>query len=119
VLRDYIEDALQKGWIRHSTSPAGSPILFVLKKDATLRLYVDYRGLNSVTIKDRCPLPLIRETLDRMTGACYYTTLNLKDAYNRIRIQPGDEWKTAFCTRYGHFEYLVMPFSLTNAPATF
>ncbi|GAB7357806.1 hypothetical protein MBLNU459_g0793t2 [Dothideomycetes sp. NU459] len=119
VLQEYIEDALQKGWIQHSTSPAGSPILFVPKKDGTLRLCVDYRGLNAVTIKDRCPLPLIEETLDRMQGSRYYTSLDLKDAYNRIRIKPGDEWKTAFRTRYGHFEYLVMPFGLTNAPATF
>jgi hypothetical protein len=119
VLRQYIEEALQKGWIRHSTSPAGSPILFVPKKDGTLRLCVDYRGLNAVTIKDRCPLPLIGETLDRLSGARYYTTLDLKDAYHRMRIKAGDEWKTAFRTRYGHFEYLVMPFGLTNAPASF
>jgi hypothetical protein len=119
VLRAYLEEALQKGWIRHSTSPAGAPILFVPKKDGTLRLCVDYRGLNSVTIKDRCPLPLIGETLDRLSGARYYTTLDLKDAYHRLRIKAGDEWKTAFRTRYGHFEYLVMPFGLTNAPASF
>ena len=119
LLREYIEEALRRGWIRHSTSPAGAPILFVPKKDGTLRLCVDYRGLNNVTIKDRCPLPLIGETLDRLSGARYYTTLDLKDAYHRIRIKAGDEWKTAFRTRYGHFEYLVMPFSLTNALASF
>ena len=119
LLREYIEEALRRGWIRHSTSPAGAPILFVPKKDGTLRLCVDYRGLNNVTIKDRCPLPLIGETLDRLSGARYYTTLDLKDAYHRIRIKAGDEWKTAFRTRYGHFEYLVMPFGLTNAPASF
>jgi hypothetical protein len=119
VLREYLEDAMQKGWIRHSTSPAGAPILFVPKKDGTLRLCVDYRGLNSVTIKDRCALPLVGETLDRLCGARYYTTLDLRNAYHRIRIKAGDEWKTAFRTRYGHFEYLVMPFGLTNAPASF
>jgi hypothetical protein len=119
LLREYIEEALRKGWIRHSTSPAGAPIIFVPKKDGTLRLCVDYRGLNAVTIKDRCPLPLIGETLDRLSGAHYYTTLDLKDAYHRMRIKAGDEWKTAFRTRYGHFEYLVMPFGLTNAPASF
>lgn len=91
VLREYLEDALEKGWIRHSTSPAGAPILFVPKKDGTLRLCVDYRALNSVTIKDRCPLPLVGETLDRMTDARRYTTLDMKDAYNRIRIRAGDE----------------------------
>jgi hypothetical protein len=119
VLRAYLNDALTKGLIRHSTSPAGAPILFVLKKDGTLRLCVDYRALNSVTIKDRYALPLVNETLDRIRGARYFTTLDLKDAYYRIRIRTGDKWKTAFRTRYRHFEYIVMPFGLTNAPATF
>ena len=119
VLKTYIKDALAKGWIRPSTSPAGAPILFVPKKDGTLRLCVDYRGLNAITIKNRYPLPLISETLDRLAGAKYYTKLDLRNAYHRIRIKEGDEWKTAFRTRYGHFEYLVMPFGLANAPATF
>ena len=119
ALRNYLDDALAKGWIQHSTSPAGAPILFVPKKDGGLRLCVDYRGLNKVTVKNRHPLPLISETLDRLNGAKQFTKLDLKDAYHRIRIRRGDEWKTAFRTRYGHFEYLVMPFGLTNAPATF
>ena len=118
-LRRYLDDALAKGWIRHSVSPAGAPILFVPKKDGGLRLCVDYRGLNAVTIKNRHPLPLITETLDRLCGAKRFSKLDLKDAYHRIRIKRGDEWKTAFRTRYGHFEYLVMPFGLANAPATF
>jgi Reverse transcriptase (RNA-dependent DNA polymerase) len=80
---------------------------------------VDYRGLNRIIVKNRYPLPLISETLDRFEGAMIYTRLDLRDAYHRIRIKQGDEWKTAFRTRYGHFEYLVMPFELTNAPATF
>ena len=119
VLRTYLDDALAKGWIKHSISPAGAPILFVQKKDGSLRLCVDYRGLNAVTIKNRHPLPLIMETLDRLQGAKWFSKLDLKDAYHRIRIRKGDEWKTAFRTRYGHFEYLVMPFGLANAPATF
>ena len=119
VLREYLDDSLAKGWIQHSTSPAGAPILFVPKKDGSLRLCVDYRGLNKVTIKNRHPLPLISEILDRLSGARYFTKLDLKDAYHRIRIREGDEWKTAFRTRYGHFEYTVMPFGLANAPATF
>jgi len=119
VLRDYLKDALEKGWIQRSTSPAGAPILFVPKKDGTLRLCVDYRALNDVTIEDRCQIPLIGETLDRLRGASWYTSLDLKDAYHWIRVNAGDEWKTAFRTRYGHFEYLVMPFGLANAPATF
>ncbi len=118
-LRRYLEDSLQKGWIRHSTSSAGAPILFVPKKDGGLRLCVDYRGLNAVTVKNRHPLPLITETLDRLCGSKVFTKLDLKDAYHRLRIKAGDEWKTAFRTRYGHFEYLVMPFGLANAPATF
>jgi hypothetical protein len=119
ALRDYLQEALAQGWITHSVSPAGAPILFVPKKDGGLRLCVDYRGLNKVTVKNRHPLPLINETLDRLVGAKRYTKLDLKDAYHRIRIKAGDEWKTAFRTRYGHFEYRVMPFGLANAPATF
>lgn len=119
ALRVYLDEALAKGWIQPSESPAGAPILFVPKKDGSLRLCVDYRGLNKVTIKNRYPLPLILEILDRLNGAKYFTKLDLRDAYHRIRILRGDRWKTAFRTRYGQFEYLVMPFGLTNAPATF
>lgn len=119
VLRKYLSDYLARGWIRRSKSPAGAPILFVKKKDGTLRLCVDYRGLNKITLKNRHPLPLITESLERLAQAKYYTKLDVRDAYHRIRIKEGDEWKTAFRTRYGHFEYLVMPFGLTNAPAQF
>ncbi|KFY17373.1 hypothetical protein V491_05014, partial [Pseudogymnoascus sp. VKM F-3775] len=119
TLREYLDSSLEKGWIYRSTSPAGAPILFVPKKDGGLRLCVDYRGLNKVTVRNRTPLPLIGETLDRLRRSKVFTKLDLKDAYHCIRIRKGDEWKTAFRTRYGHFEYLVMPFGLTNAPATF
>ena len=119
VLREYIETALNKGWIRPSTSPAGAPIIFVPKKDGSLRLCVDYRGLNAITGKNRYPLPLVSEILDRLSNAKIYTKLDLRDAYHRIRIKEGREWMTAFRTRYGHFEYTVMPFGLANAPATF
>lgn len=120
TLRNYLADAIEKGWIRRSTSPAGALVLFVPKKGgAGLRLCVDYRGLNRITVKNRHPLPLISETLARLGTAAVFTKLDLKDAYHRIRIKKGDEWKTAFRTRYGHFEYLVMPFGLTNALATF
>jgi hypothetical protein len=119
VLREYIKSSLAKGWIQKSKSPADAPILFAQKKDGTLRLYIDYRGLNKVTIKNRYPLPLINETLNRLSGARFFTKLDLRDTYYRIRIRRGDEWKTAFRTRYGHFEYLIMPFGLTNTPATF
>lgn len=119
VLSDYIKTNLENGFIRPSTSPAGAPILFVKKKDGSLRLCVDYRGLNKVTIKNRYPLPLINEMLDRLSSASVFTKLDIRNAYHRIRIHEGDEWKTAFRTRYGHFEYQVMPFGLTNAPGSF
>ena len=118
-LRRYLNDAPAKRWIQHSISPAGASILFVPKKDGGLRLCVNYRELNKVTVKNRHPLPLISETLDRLTGAKVFIKLDLKDAYHCIRIQKGDKWKTAFRTQYGYFEYLVMLFELTNAPATF
>jgi len=118
-LRKNIDENLAKGFIRRSESPAGAPVLFVKKKDGTLRLCVDYRALNKITVKNRCPLPLINETMDQLKDATIFSKIDLKGAYNLIRIAEGDEWKTAFRTRYGHFEYLVMPFGLTNAPATF
>ena len=119
VLRQYIQENLGKGFIRPSKSPAAAPVLFVPKKDGTLRLCIDYRGLNKVTVKNRYPLPLMGEILNRVNGATVFSKIDLKDAYYRIRIRPGDEWKTAFRTRYGQYEYLVMPFGLTNAPAAF
>jgi transposase InsO family protein len=118
TVRKYIEENLSKGFIRSSSSPAGAPILFVKKKDGSLRLCVDYRGLNEITVKNRYPLPLIQETLMQLQKAKWYTRLDARNAYNLLRIAEGDEWKTAFRTRFGHFEYLVMPFGLTNAPAS-
>ena len=117
-LRRYIEVNLRKGFIRPSSSPAGYPILFVPKKDGTLRLCVDYRQLNDITIKNRYALPLMSELTDRLRGKKCYTKLDLRGAYNLIRMKDGEEWKTAFRTKYGHYEYTVMPFGLTNAPAT-
>ena len=119
ALSEYLDDAIRRGWIRHSTSPAGAPILFVPKKDGRLRLCVDYRGLNRVTVKNRLALPLISEILDRVSGATVFSKIDLKDAYYRIPVVVTDRWKTAFRMRYGHFEYNVMPFRLTNAPVTF
>jgi hypothetical protein len=118
-LREYLDTALKKGWIRVSKSLSAVPILFVPKKDEGDRLCVDYRSLNRVAIKNRYPLPLISELLDRLGHAKVFTKLDLRDAYHRLRIKEGDEWKTAFKTRYGLFEYMVMPFSLANAPTTF
>jgi len=93
--------------------------MFVKKKDGNLRLCVDYRGLNYVTKKDRYPLPLIGEALDRLRMAKYYTRLDIKDADHNVRIKEGDEWKTTFTMKYGTYKYLVMPLGQTNAPAAF
>ncbi|PNH26348.1 hypothetical protein BJF96_g10337 [Verticillium dahliae] len=119
TLDEYLKENLRKGYIRPSTSPAGYPILFVPKKNGKERLCVDYRQLNDITIKNCYPLPLISELRDALAGSNWFTALDLKGAYNLIRIKDGEEWKTAFRTRRGHYEYLVMPFGLTNAPATF
>ncbi|RYC53832.1 hypothetical protein CHU98_g12376, partial [Xylaria longipes] len=118
-LRKWLAEMIKNGKIRKSKSPAGAPILFVPKKDGTLRLCVDYRGLNHITVKNRFTLPLISEMLDRIAHAKVFSKIDLKDAYYRLRIRTGDEWKTAFRTRYGHYEFLVMPMGLCNAPATF
>jgi len=119
ILREYIEKAIAKEWIRESKSPTSALILFVLKVDGSLRLCIDFRALNSMTIKDRYPLLLISEIMDRFVKAKRFTKLDIANACYRLRIKEGDEWKTAFCTRYSHYKYLVMPFRLTNAPATF
>ncbi len=119
ALREYLDENLAKGFIVPSESPAAAPILFVKKKDGSLRLCVDYRGLNAMTIKNRYPLPLISDLLDRLRHAKVFTKIDLRGAYNLLRIAKGEEWKTAFRTRYGLFEYRVMPFGLTNAPASF
>lgn len=118
VLRKYIDEMMKKGFIRKSKSSAGYPVLFAPKKDGTLRLCIDYRKLNDITIKNRYPLPNIQELRDRLSKAKVFTALDLRGAYNLIRMKEGEEWKTAFRTRYGHYEYTVMPFGLTNAPAS-
>jgi hypothetical protein len=119
TLKEYIDANLKKGYIRESASPWGSPVLFAGKKDGGKRLCIDYRKLNDLTKKDRYALPLAEELRDRLRGAKIFTQLDLRGAYNLIRMAPGEEEKTAFRTRYGHYEYTVMPFGLTNAPATF
>ena len=119
TLKTYIKTYLNIGFIWPSKSPAGAPILFNKKLDGNLWLYVDYPGLNNLMIKNQYLLLLIDEKLDRLGWAKRFTQLNLTNAYHQMRIKEGDKWKTAFWTRYGHFEYKVMPFSLFNAPATF
>lgn len=119
VLSKYLKDNLNIGHIRISKSPFGAPILFVKKKDGTLRLCVDYRGLNNITIKNKYALPLIPEALDRLKTASVFTKFDIRVGYANIHMKEGDEYKTAFKTRYGLYEYCVMPFGLTNAPAAF
>ena len=119
ALREWLDENLSKGFIRASLSPAGAPIQFVQKSDGSLRLCVDYRGLNGGMIKNRYPLPLIRETLMQLSKAYYYTALDVCSAYNLLRMAEGDEWKMAFRTQYGLHESLVILFGLTNALADF
>ncbi|KAI2648698.1 Transposon Tf2-9 polyprotein [Labeo rohita] len=107
------------GFIRPSSSPAGAGFFFVGKKDGSLRPCIDYRGLNNITVKNTYPLPLISSAFERLQGASIFTKLDLRNAYHLVRIRRGDEWKTAFNTPRGHFEYLVMPFGLSNSPGVF
>jgi hypothetical protein len=119
VLRKTLTEHLGKGFIRVSNSPAAAPVLFVKKPGGGLRFCCDYRALNKVTKKDRYPLPLIHETLERIGKARWFTKLDVIAAFHKIRIAEGDEWLTAFRTRYGLYEWLVTPFGLANAPSTF
>ena len=119
MLKTYIETNLANSFIKPSKSPAGAPILFICKKNGSLWLYVDYRGFYNLTIKNWYPLPLIGESLDCLGCAKRFTQLDLTNAYHQMQIREGDVWKTAFWTRYDYFEYQVMPFGFSNAPATF
>jgi hypothetical protein len=118
-LKIQLQDLLEKGFIRPSSSPWGCPAIFVKKKDQTLRMCVDDRPLNVLTIKNKYPLPRIDILFDQLTGARVFSKIDLRSGYHQIRIRPEDIPKTAFTTRYGLFEYLVMSFGLTNAPAHF
>jgi hypothetical protein len=118
-LKIQLQDLLSKGFIRPSSSPWGCPVIFVKKKDQTLRMCVDYRPLNEVTIKNKYPLPRIDILFDQLTGARVFSKIDLRSGYHQIRIRPEDIQKTAFTTWYGLFEYLVMSFGLTNAPSYF
>ena len=118
-MKRQLTEMLEKGHIRPSSSPYGAPVLFVKKKNGELRLCVDYRALNEITIKNRYPLPRIDEMMDRLAKAHFFSSIDLKSGYYQVRVVERDRCKTAFRTRYGHYEFCVMPFGLTNAPATF
>ena len=118
-LKTQLEELLSKGFIRPSISPWGAPVLFVKKKYESLRLCIDYRQLNRVTIHNQYPLPRIDELFDQLQGSRVYSKIDLRSGYHQLRVQESVVPKTAFRTRYGHYEFLVMPFGLTNAPAAF
>ncbi|GKV25054.1 hypothetical protein SLEP1_g34559 [Rubroshorea leprosula] len=118
-LKIQLEELLEKGFIHPSVSPWGAPVLFVKKKDGSMRLCIDYRELNKVTVKNRYPLPRIDDLFDQLKGAQVFSKIDLRSGYHQLKIKPDDVPKTAFRTRYGRYEFLVMPFGLTNAPARF
>ncbi|GJU61884.1 putative reverse transcriptase domain-containing protein [Tanacetum coccineum] len=118
-LSGQLQELQDKGFIRPSHSPWGAPVLFVKKKDGSLRMCIDYRELNKLTIKNRYPLPRIDDLFDQLQGSRYFSKIDLRSGYHQLRVHEDDIPKTAFRTRYGHFEFTVMPFGLTNAPAVF
>jgi hypothetical protein len=131
VVRDFLDVFLEKlqglkkqltelqedGYIRPSSSPCGTPVLFIQKKDGSQGMCVDYRSLNDVTVKNKCPLPCIEDLFNRMRGARVFSKIDLRSGYHQMKIRPSNISKTDFLTRYGLYEFIVMSFGLTNAPA--
>ena len=115
-LKTKLEELIEKGFIRPSSSPWGAPVLFVRKKDGSLRLYIDYC---QVTVKNKYPLPRVDDLLDQLRGAKVFSKIDLRSGYHQVQVKDDDIQKTAFRTRYGHHEFVLMPFGLTNAPLVF
>nr|GEV92487.1 reverse transcriptase [Tanacetum cinerariifolium] len=118
-LKDQLQELLERGFIRPSVSPWGAPVLFVKKNDGSMRLCIDYREMNRITVRNRYPLPRIDDLFDQLQGAKFFSKINLRSSYHQLHVMEQDVSKTAFHTCYGHYEFLVMPFGLTNAPAIF
>nr|GEW38751.1 retrotransposon protein, putative, Ty3-gypsy subclass [Tanacetum cinerariifolium] len=118
-LSTQLQELFDKGFIRPSSSPWGAPVLFVKKKDGSFPMCIDYHERNKLTVKNRYPLPRIDDLFDQLQGSRVYSKIDLRSGYHQLRVQEEDISKTAFRTRYGHYEFQVMPFGLTNAPAVF
>ncbi|GKD58740.1 putative reverse transcriptase domain-containing protein, partial [Tanacetum coccineum] len=118
-LSEQLQELFDKGFIRPSSSPWGAPVLFVKKKDGSFRMCINYRELNKLTVKNRYPLSRIDDLFDQLQGSSDYSKIDLRSGYHQLRVREEDISKTAFRTRYGHYEFQVMPFGLTNAPAVF
>nr|GEU53141.1 putative reverse transcriptase domain-containing protein [Tanacetum cinerariifolium] len=118
-LSEQLKELSDKGFIRHSSSPWGAPVLFVKKKDGSFRMYIDYRELNKLTVKNRYSLPWIDDLFNQLQGSSVYSNIDLRSGYHQLRVREEDIPKIAFRTCYGHYEFQVMPFGLTNTPVVF
>nr|GFB24599.1 putative reverse transcriptase domain-containing protein [Tanacetum cinerariifolium]GFB61231.1 putative reverse transcriptase domain-containing protein [Tanacetum cinerariifolium] len=118
-LSNQLQELVDRGFIRPSTSPYGAPVLFVKKKDGSFRMCIDYRELKKLTVKNRYPLPRIDDLFDQLQGSSVYSKIDLRSGYHQLRVREEDIPKTTFRTRYKHYEFQVMPFGLINAPIVF